>query len=90
MQKIIIITGALATGKSTFSALLSDKLLVPSINKDNIKEILSDNFGFSSREENLKLSHATYEIMKYFMQRLMMESKDFILEIKKNLLKYYN
>ena len=80
MKKLIIVTGALATGKSTYSRSLSKEFNIPLLNKDNIKEILSDIFGFSSREENLRLSKATYSMMRYFLVEVMKSEKDIILE----------
>ena len=80
MKKLIIVTGALATGKSTYSKILSDKFNIPVINKDDIKEKLSDIFGFESREENLRLSYATYQMMKYYLIKNMEVGCDLILE----------
>lgn len=80
MKKIIIVTGALATGKSTYSNILSKRYNIPVLNKDDIKEKLSDIFGFSNREENLKLSHATYEVMKYSLNKTIESNSSIILE----------
>lgn len=80
MNKLILITGSLATGKSTYSSILSKKFEIPVFNKDNIKEILSDSFGFSNREENLKLSKATFELMVYAFKQFSIINKDLILE----------
>ncbi len=80
MKKLIILTGALATGKSTFSKALSKEFNIPVLNKDDIKETLSDIFGFSSREENLRLSKATYLMMRYFLIETMKNEKEILLE----------
>ena len=42
MQRLIIITGDLATGKSTLASALSDELRIPFITKDRLKEIACD------------------------------------------------
>ena len=64
-KKLILISGDLAAGKSTFSNKLSSEYQILCINKDNIKEILGDNFPFKNREENYQLSVATFDIFKY-------------------------
>ena len=49
-------------------------------NKDKIKEILGDTIGFANREENLKLSKATMELMTYGFIEMAKLGKDLILE----------
>lgn len=80
MKKIILLTGDLAAGKSTFSRLLADRYKIPCYNKDDIKEILGDNFGFKNREENLKLSMCTFDIFKYIIEKNMIVCSDLIIE----------
>ena len=65
MKKLIIITGDLATGKSTFADILGQKYKMPAYCKDTIKEVLSATFPFKDRSDNLKLSKATMDIMKH-------------------------
>ena len=65
MKKLIIITGDLATGKSTFADILGQKYQIPVFHKDAVKEVLSETFPFKDRAENLKLSKATIDIMKH-------------------------
>lgn len=65
MKKLIIITGDLATGKSTFADVLGPKYKMPAYHKDTIKEVLSETFPFKDRLDNLKLSKATMDIMKH-------------------------
>ena len=65
MQKLILITGDLAAGKSTLAKKLSQNLNALYFTKDVLKEILSDTVGFSNRQENKKLSIASVSIMKH-------------------------
>ena len=51
MKKLILITGDLATGKSTLAKKLSQNLKILSFTKDVLKEVLSDVIGFSNRQE---------------------------------------
>ncbi|MBN2299646.1 MAG: hypothetical protein V3569_00995 [Acholeplasmataceae bacterium] len=80
MSKLIIITGFLATLKTTISLRLSKDLGIPSLNKDSIKEILGETIGFTNREENLKLSFATFQLMKFMMMKNMDLNIDTIIE----------
>ena len=76
----ILISGIPASGKSFFSEYLSSCLDVPSISKDNIKEILFDVLGFSSREEKIRLDDAATQSMLYCAECFMKHNKVFIME----------
>lgn len=80
MRKLILLTGDLACGKTTFSKILSKRYSIEAYNKDTIKEILGDTVGFSNREENLKLSHATIAIMTQIFKTNAPYGHDLILE----------
>ncbi|MCL2284933.1 MAG: ATP-binding protein [Firmicutes bacterium] len=77
---IIFITGLAASGKTTFSQYLSEKLQVLCVSKNYIKEILSDTIGFTNRAENQKLSAATYELMRHIAGSSMRTGLPIILE----------
>ena len=47
MKKLLLITGDLATGKSTFADILSKRYDTNVFYKDTIKEVLGDTIGFS-------------------------------------------
>lgn len=80
MKKLIIIKGDLASGKTTFSKILSKKYGISVFNKDILKEILGDEIGYSNREENLKLSRAAVEIMIHNLKEFIKLEKPIILE----------
>lgn len=80
MNKLLLITGDLATGKSTFSTILSNRYNSCVFNKDTLKEAMSDTIGFSNREENLKLSAAAMELMLLIFQEFTRFGRDLILE----------
>ena len=61
MKKLLLITGDLATGKSTFSNVLAKRYQITVFQKDSIKEVLGDHIGFTNREENLKLSQTLWD-----------------------------
>lgn len=76
----ILVTGIPAAGKSTMAEAISEKLKLPVISKDTIKELLFDNVGFQSRAEKVKLGIASMEIMYYAAGQLMKAGQPFILE----------
>ncbi len=76
----ILVTGIPAAGKSTMAEVLSERLKLPVISKDTVKELLFDNVGFQSRAEKVKLGITGMEIMYYVAGRLMKAGQPFILE----------
>jgi predicted kinase len=80
MQKLILITGDLAAGKSTLAKKLSEKLNTLCFTKDVLKEILSDDIGFSNRQENKKLSIASISVMNHIFYQYAFLKQDLILE----------
>lgn len=80
MGKLLLITGDLATGKSTFARGLAHRYKINVFCKDVFKETLGDTIGFSNREENLKLSVASAALMKMIFSEFCQLNKDLILE----------
>ena len=80
MRKLIIITGDLAAGKSTLASALSERLSIPFITKDSLKEIACDMIGYQTREENRLLSKCATRDMIYFFKQSALVGADLILE----------
>lgn len=80
MKKLLLITGDIAAGKSTFSKILSERYCVAVFQKDTIKEILGDFIGFHDRKENKILSDTTIEIMCHIFSRIAITGNAVILE----------
>ncbi|MGD9910523.1 MAG: hypothetical protein AB7U79_07995 [Candidatus Izemoplasmatales bacterium] len=80
MAKLVIITGGLATLKTTISKQLSKDLNIVCLNKDDMKEVLVDTIGFTNRIENKKLSIATVALMTKLAMEYSQLQKDIILE----------
>lgn len=80
MRKLLLMTGDIAAGKSTFSGILSQRYGVAVFQKDTIKEILGDSIGFHNREENKRLSKCTMDIMFHIFSRLAQTGSSLILE----------
>ena len=80
MQRLIIITGDLAAGKSTLAAALSESLSIPFIIKDTLKEIACDNIGYQTCQENRLLSVPATQDMIYFFKQCALVGNDLIME----------
>lgn len=80
MKKLLLITGDIAAGKSTFAKILSKRYQVIALCKDSLKEVLGDTIGFSNRQENKKLSEATMGLMAFIFSEFAKLGNDLILE----------
>jgi len=98
-NKIIIVGGYCATGKSTFSRKLSHLLAIPCFSKDVIKEILADGLSTEDNMINKKGSNTTFMLMLHIAEQFLLSNKICILEsnfrlneseILKKLLEKYN
>ena len=80
MKKVVLITGDLAAGKSTLADNLSKTLNFTCIKKDCVKEIICDSVGFSTREENKRISVAAVDSMIHFLEQTLKIGGEVILE----------
>lgn len=80
MKKLLLLTGDLACGKTTFARSLSNRYGIEAYSKDTVKEILGDTVGFSDREQNLKLSRAAVSVMTHIFLTAAPCGHDLILE----------
>ena len=80
MKNLIIISGDLAAGKSTLADALSNHYKMVSVKKDTIKEMICDEIGYKTREENRALSIASVKLMLYFFEQSALVGDDLILE----------
>lgn len=79
-KTLIIITGKLASGKSTLARDLSSSLNIACFIKDEYKEHLVDVYGYQNREENRKLSIKAVSIMQEEAKKIFNQGKSAILE----------
>lgn len=80
MKKLILVSGDLAAGKSTYSHVLGEKFSLPVFNKDSVKEILGDDIGFADRTENRRLSVAAVDLMIHIFTALAKVGSNAVLE----------
>ena len=70
-NRIIIIEGYLASGKSTFAAKLSQALQIPCLIKDTFKTALCSTVSVRDREMSSRFSAVTFDGMLYVAERLL-------------------
>lgn len=80
MKKLLLITGDIAAGKTTFSDLLARRYGVPVFQKDRVKEVMTDVLGFQGRAESKALSKAAVEVMGHIFAGLAAAGGDLVLE----------
>lgn len=76
----ILIAGMPASGKSYMARLLSDRLSLPCMSKDGIKEMLFDELGFASRAEKVRLGLAAERVLMDFARTQLRAHRPFIVE----------
>ena len=65
---ILLVTGPPASGKSFVAGVLADRLGLPLIEKDAIKETLFDTLGTGDGAWSQRLGHATYALMYWALE----------------------
>lgn len=100
-KSIIIITGELAAGKTSYGKKISKALKMPFFSKDEIKEILFDSFSDANLdyESKRKIGASSYSVFYYIIEEQMKVGLPIIVEsnfvkesipIIKNLLDKYD
>jgi len=79
-NKIIIVAGYLAAGKSTFTIRLSKMINVSYLIKDTFKIALCESAKITNREEGSLFSAVTFDGMMYVVERLMETGYPVIIE----------
>ena len=80
MSAIIVVTGYLASGKSTFTHRLSKALRIPYLVKDTFKIALCESASIISRDESSRYSVVTFDGMMYVAERLIETGHPIIIE----------
>lgn len=80
MKKLLIITGDLATGKSTWADKLAALYHAVVLHKDDVKEVLGDRLGCVDRAQSLLLSQSAVDIMLHGFEHIAPSRQNVILE----------
>jgi len=79
-NKIILVGGYCAAGKSTFARKLSQELNIPCFEKDTIDETLCDGFGRESKVYEMESENVAFDLMLYIAERFLQTEKPCIFE----------
>lgn len=77
---LIIVSGLPATGKSTIAKALSEKLNIPLVAKDTIKEFLFDTLGARDRDWSRTLGKASNDFLYELTDKLLADGYSVIIE----------
>ena len=78
--KIILISGYVAAGKTTFSQKLSEELDILCFNKDIVKAVLGKNIDINTHEISSQFSVTTFNLLMHIMELFMRRNKPLIIE----------
>lgn len=79
-QLLIIVSGPPSSGKTTLANTIAKKFNLPLVTKDSLKEILFDTIGWKDREWSQKIGSASFSIIHYFLDALMVTGQSLIIE----------
>lgn len=78
--KLIIVTGMVATGKTTLAKKLGTELSMPVFCRDELKELGFDVLGSKDREWSQQLGGLSYELLYLITERLLSAGLSVIIE----------
>ena len=78
--QLIIVNGLPATGKTTLSKQISQLTNIPTISKDDIKELFFDQLGIKDREWSAILGASSIETLYLLAEQLLCYSRSIIIE----------
>lgn len=79
-MKLIILTGAPASGKSSLSKALSERTAIDFISKDNLKIGLFEQYGFTSHDQKKNLSRLGEKMLYDRIKDSILKQQDIIVD----------
>lgn len=78
--RLLLVTGAPATGKTSLAREVGQKYGLPVITKDDFKERLFNELGWSDRQWSRKIGKASYTLMYYILESQLQAGKSLVME----------
>jgi predicted kinase len=79
-NKLIIIAGLPASGKTTFALTLSNILGIPFFNLDSIKNAVGKVIEINNWEDSVRLGKSSFFVLMYILENMMKVNKPLIIE----------
>lgn len=79
-MKLIVLTGAPATGKSSLAIAVSQRTQISYISKDEIKIALFEKYGFTNHDEKKKLSLLSEDLLVKEITNKIIHNEDIIVD----------
>jgi predicted kinase len=79
-NKIILVGGYCAAGKSTFARRLSQEVNIPCFEQDTLDETICDGFGRESGVYKMGSENVAFDLMLHIVERFLRTEKSCILE----------
>lgn len=70
LPALVVVTGPPASGKSAIASALRDRLGLPLIAKDSLKEVLGEALAIRGRSESQPLGAATFDVLAHVVREL--------------------
>jgi predicted kinase len=80
LPALVVVTGPPGSGKSAIAAALRDRLGLPLIAKDSLKEVLGEALAIRGRSESQPLGAATFEVLAHVVRELIANGVSVIAE----------
>ena len=77
---VVVVTGPPAAGKTTIARELAERLELPLLEKDAIKEVLYDTLGHGNRARSRQVGGAAFELLLDLTARLLRAGVSLVLE----------
>lgn len=79
-MQMIIISGPPCSGKTAMRQRVADRYALPTLGKDDFKEVLFDGLGWSDRTWSQKVGGVSYDLLQRMAEELCKTGQPFILE----------
>ena len=77
---LVVISGAPGAGKSTLAKQLAERLELPLLDRDDIKDTMFDAMGWSDREWSQRVGRASWELLFLFAEKLLSAGESVIVD----------